>query len=369
MVYIPDLFGAFMKGREYAIDRNWQDLKNYEAVESARNANDLQALQIRRERARFGGEMSIFQNNVDQSGRANEVAEAAQSGKLALADLGSMAAQDQRSAFINNRLGYQQALNDLFAARVGQQANNAAYMNAENAYLAADGRAGQLGTMAGQNAFSQGTANNITAAYAPTQAANDVASAQANFATTQAGHRLALANTNAGLANVPNMAALTAQTTQNQLFDARNVQSQREANAAASRQNIINDIQNQIYQLNVEYEKTGSPAALTRIQQLVAQLYQVAPELAPKQEAPAAAGVGVLNRNVLEQNGLVQPLITTPGQSALQRVNEATAAAQAVQNAQNTQPPATAGGSLIPAAPQYNDSVNAGYANLLFGNY
>ena len=38
-IVIPDLFGAFQKGREYAIDRNWKDLTNYEAIEKARNEN------------------------------------------------------------------------------------------------------------------------------------------------------------------------------------------------------------------------------------------------------------------------------------------------------------------------------------------
>lgn len=87
-MYIPDLFGAYIKGRELAIDKNWQDLKNYEAIEDARNRNDLQALQILGERADFGGKRSMFRDQVDSSSRANEVAEYAQAGMAAKADLG-----------------------------------------------------------------------------------------------------------------------------------------------------------------------------------------------------------------------------------------------------------------------------------------
>ena len=65
-MYVPDLFGAFMKGRESAIDRNWNDLKQYEAIEAARNANDLSSLDILGQRAQFGGKMSVFQNNVPE---------------------------------------------------------------------------------------------------------------------------------------------------------------------------------------------------------------------------------------------------------------------------------------------------------------
>lgn len=168
MVLFVDPFAAYMKGREHAIDRNWNDLKQYEAVEAARNANDISALDILRQRARFGGEQSIFQNNVDASARANEVQETLQPGLLAQAGMNSMAAEDARSAFIGNRPDYQQAIYNTMGANIGQMQNNAAAGAARNAYLAP--LAGEMGTMAGQNAYYTAQANNITAAYAPVRA-------------------------------------------------------------------------------------------------------------------------------------------------------------------------------------------------------
>ena len=37
---LPDIFTAAIKGYEDANNANWQDLKNYEAIEAARTAND-----------------------------------------------------------------------------------------------------------------------------------------------------------------------------------------------------------------------------------------------------------------------------------------------------------------------------------------
>ena len=157
-----------MRGREYAIDRNWNDLKQYEAIEAARNLNDQTALDILRQRAQFGGEMSIFQNNVDASGRANEVAEVIQPGMVANADTRSMAAQDSRSAFINNRGAYQNMVNDTLLANVGHRQNAADAQYAENQALIP--YTGQLGVWNAQNTVSQAQANNITAGHQPYRA-------------------------------------------------------------------------------------------------------------------------------------------------------------------------------------------------------
>lgn len=172
-MYIPDLFGAFMKGKEYAIDRNWNDLKQYEAVEAARNANDLSALDILGQRAQFGGKMSVFQNNVDNSARANEVAEAAQPGLLANASTGSMIQMDQRSAFMNNRDDYQTMLNNTAQANIGKGIDAAAVQMGANDYLTPE-RAAQMGGWRGEDAYNTTMANNITTGHAPTVATQGV---------------------------------------------------------------------------------------------------------------------------------------------------------------------------------------------------
>lgn len=168
-MFIPDLFGAYMKGREYAIDQNWKDLKYYEQVEAARNANDLASLDILGQRAQFGGKMNIFQNNVDNSARANEVAEAAQPGLLANADTGSMTNMDQRSAFINNRADYQQMLNNTAQANIGKGIDAASVQMGANEYLTPE-RTGQMGAWRGADSYNTSMANNITTGYAPTVA-------------------------------------------------------------------------------------------------------------------------------------------------------------------------------------------------------
>lgn len=166
---IPGLFEAYMKGREYAIDQNWKDLKYYEQVEAARNANDLASLDILGQRAQFGGKMNIFQNNVDNSARANEVAEAAQPGLLANADTGSMTNMDQRSAFINNRADYQQMLNNTAQANIGKGIDAASVQMGANDYLTPE-RTGQMGAWRGEDSYNTSMANNITTGYAPTAA-------------------------------------------------------------------------------------------------------------------------------------------------------------------------------------------------------
>lgn len=159
-MYIPDLFGAYVKGRELAIEKNWQDLKNYEQVEQMRNSNDLQALDLLGKRADFGGNRSMFQNQVDASSRANEVAEYAQPGMVARADMGSMFAQDQRGVYLNNRDLAQQGMNDTFNAQLNKMINAASAQRGENDYLRPV--AYEMGGNRGYGAYQISQANRVT---------------------------------------------------------------------------------------------------------------------------------------------------------------------------------------------------------------
>ena len=82
-IVIPDLFGAFQKGREYAIDRNWKDLQNYEAIEKARTENDLAALNLLERRVMFAPKMGMYMDNADMSARNNALGGAAFPGLMA----------------------------------------------------------------------------------------------------------------------------------------------------------------------------------------------------------------------------------------------------------------------------------------------
>lgn len=273
-MYLPNLFGAYVAGRQQAIEDNWKDLSNYEDIEAKRNANDLSALDILRQRAKFGGEMSIFQNNVDQSSRANEVANVAQPGLLARADMGANAAQVQRSVFNNNLPSYAQTLNDLFSARLGQQANTATALRGQNDYLNG-ARAYEMGTMRGQDGYNTATANNITAANAP-------ARATATNQLWDKTHELNILGTNLGItqnqnsiANQPLIQANTQQSLLNNAYSLANVIPEDQLIKERLINQAIQQKQANLLQLQREYETTGSPAVLAAIQQLQAELGQL----------------------------------------------------------------------------------------------
>lgn len=75
MIVIPDLFGAYQKGKEQAIQSNWQDLKNYEAIEAARTANDRANLQLLGELADFDIQRQVAQHLGNASARADKLGE------------------------------------------------------------------------------------------------------------------------------------------------------------------------------------------------------------------------------------------------------------------------------------------------------
>ena len=200
-MYIPDLFGAYVKGREYAIDRNWNDLKNYEQVEQMRNSNDLQALDLLAKRADFGGTRNIFQNQVDSSARANEVAEYAQPGMVARADTGSKFAQDQRSVYLNNRALAQQALNDTFNTQLGKMVNAATAQRGENDYLRP--YAYDIGANRGYGAHQTSEANRVTAANAVNAARQAVALSNQAYNNNYAAGQLQGIQTSYAIQNAP----------------------------------------------------------------------------------------------------------------------------------------------------------------------
>ena len=169
-MYIPDLFGAYTKGRELAIAKNWDDLKNFESVEAARNQNDLSAMDVWERRQQMPGKMNMFYNNVDLSQMNTDVAREAHPGMIAKARMGSGHAQDQFSIWQDNRdygrevmnRGYQSGLAMMDAA--GQ--NKAGQAN----YWLTDNRAYQHGGNVAQQTYDTQRGNSATAAHYPTVA-------------------------------------------------------------------------------------------------------------------------------------------------------------------------------------------------------
>lgn len=187
-MYIPDLFGAYVKGRELAIEKNWQDLKNFESVEAQRNQNDLSAMDIWERRQQMPGKMSMFYDNVNNSSRANEVAEAGQRGMLAKANMGSDVAVGQYGVYKAYEPQYIQALGDMFGAKIGEQSNAAQALLGKNAYLAP--HAFQIGQDQGYIGHQQVLANKTTAGNLVNAANQQIAISNGNAANAIAGNQL-----------------------------------------------------------------------------------------------------------------------------------------------------------------------------------
>lgn len=168
-MYIPDLFGAYIKGRELAIEKNWQDLRNYETIENMRNVNDLQAIEMWRQRQKLPGEMSMYFDNVRNISRANEVAEEGHDGMMAYTRMLSDDAIDNASIYAQLRPQYRQQKFDLFANRIDQQAVANGVLASRNAYYTPE-RQYQMGQWQGSTGYNNTEATALKAGHAPTVA-------------------------------------------------------------------------------------------------------------------------------------------------------------------------------------------------------
>lgn len=168
-MYIPDLFGAYVKGRELAIEKNWQDLRNYETIENMRNANDLQAIEMWRQRQKLPGEMSMYYDNVRNVSRANEIGEEGHDGMMAYTRMLSDDAIDNASIYAQLRPQYRQAKFDLFDNRIAQQAVANGVLASRNAYYTPE-RQYQMGQWQGSTGYNNTEATAIKAGHAPTVA-------------------------------------------------------------------------------------------------------------------------------------------------------------------------------------------------------
>lgn len=82
MIVIPDLFGSYQRGREEAIKNNWNDLAQYESIESSRHQNDAQALSNLATMADFGKKRQMVSNEATNSDLTTELNKIAQVGKI-----------------------------------------------------------------------------------------------------------------------------------------------------------------------------------------------------------------------------------------------------------------------------------------------
>jgi hypothetical protein len=195
-----DLFGAYTKGREYAIDRNWNDLNQGAKLEGQWLANDANQL-----RNWFG--QDNYQNQLAVSGagarsalRGDQIQDASQPGAVYTAGMNSDQQTDQAQAFLNSRPQYQTTTQAVLDAALQRRAADAALSS-------------------GRSNVDQRLLPEITNAYRATQAgaagANTILGnaaptiAQGNVASTLAGQNYTLNNTNAATSLIPAQTNLT----------------------------------------------------------------------------------------------------------------------------------------------------------------
>ena len=328
-MYIPDLFGAYIKGREMAIEKNWQDLKNYEQVESMRNSNDLQALQVLGERADFGGKRDMFRHQWEASNRANRVAEYAQPGMEARADLGSMFAQDQRSVYLNSRPTAQQVMQQMFDANLGTQGAAAGVQRATNEYWTPE-RQWNAGQAQGQVGYNTAIANGEASTDFVPAARRQIEQNKANHAVNTATSQYQLGEVKNAVADQPAMHKLGRTRIGNAQWQQDNLIGQQQDAQRLQQQALID----QAYREYISYLQNGDQASLQAAARL-AQQYGFNP---PTAQAP------------VQTDPNAKTLIPTPAQQA---------------NTYN-----------YPVAPQYGNYQPAQQANTynypavpLYGNY
>lgn len=121
MIVIPDLFGSYQRGREEAIKNNWNDLAQYESIESSRHQNDAQALANLATMADFGKKRQMVSNEATNSDLTTELNKITQVGKVLNAEANNTLSLVNRNT-INSNVPM---LYDIAGANLGTAHNNA----------------------------------------------------------------------------------------------------------------------------------------------------------------------------------------------------------------------------------------------------
>lgn len=125
MIYIPDLFSAYAKGQEEAIDQNWQDLNQYETVEQARTNNDMARINLQAGMDDYGNNRAISNAVGTQAMIGEDLLKRGYRGDAANAEMNSDLATSQYAAVANNLQGLDNYNNSLIASNIGVGQNNA----------------------------------------------------------------------------------------------------------------------------------------------------------------------------------------------------------------------------------------------------
>ncbi|HAX5209119.1 TPA: hypothetical protein JZG45_003971 [Escherichia coli] len=125
MFFMPvDLFTPFIQGREYAIDRNWNDLNQANKVEQGWLDNDARRWRNMFTEDTYQDKLQQYQNQTAASNMERQIAEAGYRGNVALAGYAS----DYGEALANAARGY---IPQLVTGRTTAWLGNAAQQKAQ----------------------------------------------------------------------------------------------------------------------------------------------------------------------------------------------------------------------------------------------
>lgn len=283
-MYIPDLFGAYVKGRELAVEKNWQDLKNFETIEDARNQNDLNAMDIWERRQQMPGKMSMFYNQAQSSDMAMEVLRAAQRGKLALANTSSDVAVGDYAIYKQHEQDYLNKKSGMLGARIGQQANAVQNLLGQNEYLAPIAR--ELGKIYASAGANQVRANGVLGDNLVNAAQQGVILSDEAFTNNRKANRLQGKQLDSAIIQQPYVHG-------NTMYDLRNyIPSQTADKTAQGNQQLLSFLQEQ----SSLYDKLSTvtdPATRQALQSQIAYLqdYMYGMGYTPDTTIPIGAGI------------------------------------------------------------------------------
>lgn len=198
---LPDIFTAAIKGYEDANNANWQDLKNYEAIEAARTANDTANLGLLGAIEDYGNNREISNAAGTQANIAALLLRAAAPAQLNQAGSNAIVTGAQLGALQANQPAFGQAVSNQVAAFADTTSTGARMQRGQNAVIQETAPL-VLGAFKDQ---TEGTAKaaSILAGNLPNQATQTVAQNNANHGANMAAAQLSADTSNQAIANMP----------------------------------------------------------------------------------------------------------------------------------------------------------------------
>lgn len=204
---LPDIFTAAIKGYEDANNANWQDLKNYEAIEAARTANDTANLGLLGATEDYANNREISNAAGTQARIAALLLNATTPAQLNQAGINSVVTGANYGALLANQGAYAQGVSNQVAAYADGLSTDAGMKRGQNAVIRETAPL-VLGAFKKQ---TEGTAKaaNILAENLPDNARQNVAQGKANYGANMAAAQLSEATSKQAIENLPITNAVT----------------------------------------------------------------------------------------------------------------------------------------------------------------